>query len=223
MTAFRQLIPRLIAIAVLAVAYLVLALAVAAGWLNGPDRAVEQTVATYWKPSLHVVFQAIAELGGLELTTVLMIAFVVFLIRRGFPADAWVFLAFVAAQAFEIIYKVQLYHPDPPAGVKHDDGPSITEILGGSAGTHNSFPSGHMVRAVIVYGLIAFALRRLAPWPWVRALALPAAVVIIVLLAFDRVYLEVHWESDVIGGIILGAIALVAGTVWLDRPQHAEN
>ena len=223
MTAFRQLVPRLVAIAALAVAYLGLALAVAGGWLSGPDRAVEQTVATYWRPALHVVFQAIAELGGLELTTILMIAFVAFLIRRGFPGDAWVFLVFVAAQAFEIFYKAQLYHPEPPASVAHDDGPSLTALLGGSAGTHNSFPSGHMVRAVIVYGLIAFALRRLAPWPWARAVALPAAVVIIVLLAFDRVYLEVHWESDVIGGIILGAIALVAATVWLDRPQHAEN
>ena len=39
-------------------------------------------------------------------------------------------------------------------------------------------------------------------------------------LAFDRLYLDVHWESDVIGGIILGAIGLVAGTVWLDRPRR---
>jgi membrane-associated phospholipid phosphatase len=29
----------------------------------------------------------------------------------------------------------------------------------------------------------------------------------------------VHWESDVIGGLLLGAIALLAGTVWLDRPR----
>jgi len=33
----------------------------------------------------------------------------------------------------------------------------------------------------------------------------------------------VHWESDVLGGILLGAIALVSATVWLDRPQRAEN
>jgi len=91
------------------------------------------------------------------------------------------------------------------------------------AGTHNSYPSGHMVRAVLVYGLLAFVIRRLAPWPWARALALPVAVVIIVLLAFDRLYLEVHWESDVLGGILLGAIGMVAATVWLDRPRHPQN
>jgi membrane-associated phospholipid phosphatase len=49
------------------------------------------------------------------------------------------------------------------------------------------------------------------------------AIAIIVLVAFDRLYLDVHWESDVIGGLVLGAIALLAGTVWLDRPLKAEN
>ncbi|TMB47727.1 MAG: phosphatase PAP2 family protein, partial [Chloroflexi bacterium] len=49
------------------------------------------------------------------------------------------------------------------------------------------------------------------------------ATFIIVLLAFDRLYLDVHWESDVIGGLILGAIGLLAGTVWLDRPRRAHN
>lgn len=224
MTAFRQLIPRLVAIAVLGVAFLVLTAIVALGWLNGPDHTVEQAFAALWRPSLHALFQAIAELGGLELTTLLMVVLALYLIRRGVAADAWVFLAFIAVQAFEVFYKAQLYHPQPPDTVAHDDGPSITMLLGPSvAGSHNSYPSGHMVRAVLVYGLLAFVVRRLAPWPWARALALPAAVVIIVLLAFDRLYLEVHWESDVLGGVILGAIAMVAATVWLDRPRHPQN
>ena len=77
--------------------------------------------------------------------------------------------------------------------------------------------------AALVYGLLAFVIRRLAPWPWARNLALPLAIVVIVVLAFDRLYLEVHWESDVIGGILLGLIALVSATVWLDRPQPADN
>ena len=40
---------------------------------------------------------------------------------------------------------------------------------------------------------------------------------------FDRLYLDVHWESDVIGGLLLGAIALLSATVWLDRPLRADN
>jgi membrane-associated phospholipid phosphatase len=42
-------------------------------------------------------------------------------------------------------------------------------------------------------------------------------------MAFNRLYLDVHWESDVLGGVLLGAIALLAGTVWLDRPKRPEN
>jgi membrane-associated phospholipid phosphatase len=42
-------------------------------------------------------------------------------------------------------------------------------------------------------------------------------------MAFDRLYLDVHWESDVIGGLLLGGIGLVSATVWLDRPRKADN
>jgi membrane-associated phospholipid phosphatase len=80
-----------------------------------------------------------------------------------------------------------------------------------------------MVRAVIAYGLIAFVVQRLAPWPLARTLAIPVATAIVVLIAFDRLYLDVHWESDVVGGVLLGAIGLVAGTVWLDRPLSTDN
>ncbi len=66
-------------------------------------------------------------------------------------------------------------------------------------------------------------MRRLSPSPIVRSLAAPFTIAIIVLVAFDRLYLDVHWESDVIGGLLLGGIALLAGTVWLDRPRKADN
>ena len=80
-----------------------------------------------------------------------------------------------------------------------------------------------MLRTVIAYGLLAFVIRRLSISPAVRGAAVVGAIVVVVLIAFDRLYLDVHWESDVIGGLILGAIALLAGTVWLDRPRKPEN
>ncbi len=202
---------------------MVFTIVVALGWLNTADRDIERFMSAYWHESLHAVFQGIAELGGIELTSLLMIGLAVFLIRRGHAADAWVFAAFVAAQVFEVFYKMELYHPGPSETIGHADGPSLTGLINTSAAAQNSFPSGHMVRAVLVYGLLAFVVRRLAPWAIARALALPLAVVIIVVLAFDRLYLVVHWESDVVGGILLGAIALVAATVWLDRPRGAQN
>jgi membrane-associated phospholipid phosphatase len=147
-----------------------------------------------------------------------MAGLAVYLLRRGVGADAWVVLVFVAAQGLELLYKANLHHPGPPQSASHADGPSITELVSSTGPLANSFPSGHIVRAVIVYGLLAFVINRLAPWPLARRLAIPAATAVIVLLAFDRLYLDVHWESDVIGGLLLGAIGLLAATVWLDRP-----
>jgi len=216
------IIPRLVGIAVLSVIFVALTIAIAAGAFTSLDLQVAQGMHDAWQPSLHGLFQVIAELGGFELTTVLMLALSYYLWRSGFGSDALVFIAFIAAQAFELFYKFNLHHPRPPAGLAESDGPSITEAFSGS-GVGNSFPSGHMLRTVIAYGLLAFVIRRLSISPVVRGAAVVGAIVVVVLIAFDRLYLDVHWESDVIGGLILGAIALLAGTVWLDRPRKPEN
>src|SRR6266436_2230223 len=214
---------RLVAASALAVAFVALTMALAAGALNSLDKQVLQAMASLWSEPLHPLFQAIAELGGLEVTTLLMIGLAVFLIRGGFGADAWVVLVFVAAQVLEVLYKANLHHLGPPPTVAHADGPSITDLVSGSGPLATSFPSGHIVRPVNQYGLIALVVQRLAPWPLARTLALPIATFLIMLLAFDRLYLDVHWESDVVGGVLLGAIGLVAGTVWLDRPLSNDN
>jgi membrane-associated phospholipid phosphatase len=213
---------RLVALVALVVSWVALTLVVGAGWLGTLDHQVLLAMSGAWREPLHPFFQVIAELGGLELTSILMLGLLIYLLRGGFGADAWVVLAFMAAVALEALYKVVLYHPGPPRTISHGDGPSITDLLTGPSNL-NSFPSGHMVRAVVAYGLIAFVVRRLAPWRVARALAIPIAVVLIVIEAFDRLYLDAHWESDVIGGLLLGAIALVSGTVWLDRPRRTDN
>jgi membrane-associated phospholipid phosphatase len=215
---------RLVVLALLSVAFVALTVAVTVGALASLDKQVLQAMSGLWRESLHPLAQAIAELGGLELTSLLVLGLVVYLVRGGFGADAWVAIAFVAASGLEALYKANLFHPGPSRAVSHADGPSITELFGTTGALHgNSFPSGHMVRTVVVYGLLAFVVRRLAPWPVARTLAIPVAVVVIVIMAFDRLYLDVHWESDVIGGLLLGAIALLGATVWLDRPRRPEN
>lgn len=197
-------------------------MAMTAGLFTPLDLQVAQAMHSAWQPGVHTIFQLIAELGGIELTTILMVGLFFYLIRSGFGSDAWVVLVFIAANLLELIYKYTLYHPGPPRSLAHADGPSLTHGLI-SLEVFNSFPSGHVVRAVVTYGLLAFVVRRLAPSPLARSLAVPLAIVLIVLVSFDRIYLNVHWETDVIGGLILGAIALLAGTIWLDRPIKPEN
>ena len=214
---------RLIAIVILGVAFIALTLAITGGFFSGLDLRVALAMHEAWRPALHPLFQAIALLGGFELTTALMLGLSFYLWRSGFGSDALVFVVFFAAQAFEVFYKYNLHHPEPPRSLAESDGPSITQAFTSTTGVGNSFPSGHMLRTVIAYGLLAFVIRRLSPSPWVRLAAVVGAVAIVVLMAFDRLYLDVHWESDVVGGLILGAIGLLACTVWLDRPKKLQN
>ena len=74
-------------------------------------------------------------------------------------------------------------------------------------GTHAvtwSFPSGHAMSAAIVYGTVAYLAARLQKRHWHRVLTMLAALVIILLIAVSRLYLGVHYPSDVLAGILIG-------------------
>jgi undecaprenyl-diphosphatase len=71
-----------------------------------------------------------------------------------------------------------------------------------------SFPSGHAMDSFITFGALAYlALRQ--PWRWAaKSAGLAIALTTVVLVGLSRVYLGVHWASDIVGG-------WSAGTVWL--------
>ena len=77
---------------------------ITAGWFTALDLQVALAMHSIWQESLHPLFQVIAELGGLELTTVLMVALFFYLWRGGFGADALVVGAFAGAVALEVLY-----------------------------------------------------------------------------------------------------------------------
>lgn len=67
-----------------------------------------------------------------------------------------------------------------------------------------SFPSGHAMSAAVVYGTVAYLASRLQVRHWHRVLTLAAAAILILLIAISRLYLGVHYPSDVIAGVIIG-------------------
>jgi len=84
----------------------------------------------------------------------------------------------------------------------HRERPSVFEW-----GTHvasSSFPSGHAMSATVVYGTVAYLLMRLQKHTLSKVLTLSGAVILILLICFTRLYLGVHYPSDVLGGIIVG-------------------
>jgi undecaprenyl-diphosphatase len=56
---------------------------------------------------------------------------------------------------------------------------------------------------------------------WVRMSALVGSLTVIGLVAFSRIYLDVHWTTDVVAGLLLGSVLLVAAYRAYDyRPRR---
>lgn len=71
-----------------------------------------------------------------------------------------------------------------------------------------SFPSGHACMSVVLYGFLAILLIQTATPAWRRVAAF-AALVLIAMISFSRIYLGAHWLSDVAAGLAFG-VAWVA-------------
>ncbi|HUP65657.1 MAG TPA: phosphatase PAP2 family protein [Thermoanaerobaculia bacterium] len=76
-----------------------------------------------------------------------------------------------------------------------------------------SFPSGHAMGATIVFGALAYlAVRHYRTWK-ARSGALAAAAATIAAICVSRIYLGVHWISDIIAGVSSGAVWVLATTL----------
>lgn len=86
-------------------------------------------------------------------------------------------------------------------------------------GTGYSFPSGHVMAAVALWGLlpvvVALYTRRRSVW-WT---SVTVSAAMIGAIAASRVYLGVHWFSDIIGGLLVGSIFLL-GVELVFRRTH---
>jgi membrane-associated phospholipid phosphatase len=86
--------------------------------------------------------------------------------------------------------------------VYHRARPSVFEWQ--TTAVSSSFPSGHAMSSTVVYGTVAYLLLRLQKNHWAKMLTLVSAILLILLICLTRLYLGVHYPSDVIGGIIVG-------------------
>ncbi len=76
-----------------------------------------------------------------------------------------------------------------------------------------SFPSGHATNAITVYGILSFLLWRHIPTQCGRSLLVIFSTIMILTIGFSRIYLGVHYPSDVIAGYFAGAFWLII-SIW---------
>jgi undecaprenyl-diphosphatase len=72
-----------------------------------------------------------------------------------------------------------------------------------------SFPSGHALMSVTFFGIIIYWVLHTGLPEWLTTLTVALLTIVILLIGFSRVYLRVHYASDVIAGFIIGLIWLL--------------
>ena len=141
-------------------------------------------------PTLISTFKVFTLLGSVPFHALLVLVVTLLLLRRSRLNEA-VLVAF-SALGIEILFsvlKLAFHRPRPELAYVHLD-------------TY-SFPSGHASGSAAIYAVLFYlAARRLAVIG--KVLLTFAYVALVGLIAFSRLYLEVHYLSDVLAGITLG-------------------
>jgi undecaprenyl-diphosphatase len=74
----------------------------------------------------------------------------------------------------------------------------------GTTASSSSFPSGHAMSATVVYITVAYLAARLQKTHFARLATLAVAGFFVAIICFSRLYLGVHYPSDVVAGVIIG-------------------
>jgi len=187
---------------VLAWVFTKLASEVLEGELSALDVTVQHWARAHRSTAALGFFRVVTNLGAKEV----LLPLGVLIGWRLFPGTraALALLAFSALAAGEFVGLLKRnFHIMRPAG-------------GVEAGLGFSFPSGHATGATAVCVAFAYVSVRQRAHPWI---IVPICALIILLVGISRVYLDVHWASDVLGGWLVGA-AFGAGTCALYELLH---
>ena len=143
-------------------------------------------------------------LGGMTvLTLVVLVASATLMFYRK-HRQAWVFLGAVALAELSADLLKGVFDRPRPTLVPH-----------GSYVYSYSFPSGHSTMSAVVFLTLAGILASLEPKRRAKAFIFTLAVLTVLAIGFSRVYLGVHWPTDVLGGWTLGAAWALAARLAL--------
>jgi undecaprenyl-diphosphatase len=200
---------RLVAVTLAFVGFAIAAAVDGGSMLLRVDRPIERFVITHRSAWLDEVFRRISFFGSTPVVLVGGLVLAIVAWRRCRVVAVLVVAATLARPLMEFTLKESVGR----------DRPSLARLVNGEG---HSFPSGHVLAAAALWAMVPVVLslytqsRRV--W-WVAAIGAVSAVA---LIGASRVYLGVHWASDVIAGTLAAAL-LLGGLDLGFRRLHARR
>lgn len=175
------------------------------------DEAILRALAEWRTPWLN---RAMADLSSLGSTTVVVLISVtafslLWIIAQDRVGAAKIATAAAGAEMWVEIIKRLLERPRPTTI------PYLVEFTG------SSYPSGHALVAAATYGMLAAVACRHVQQDRGRVAIRLICWMIAGLVAISRVYLGVHYPSDVVGGVLLGIVWLYFTAYLWRRPRFS--
>jgi undecaprenyl-diphosphatase len=176
------------------------------------DDAVRAWIHQFASPSLTSVMVVISALGSQVLAVAVIIAGVIFLGLKWRRAAIWLLFTVAGGLVLEWTLKYAFHRARPAP-------------FFGAVPLSYSFPSGHSLMSFCVYGVLAGLLSHRIRSASVRMMVWILAVALVAAIGVSRIYLGVHYPSDVIAGYLTAAVwvsaLLAADRVRQHKRQHA--
>ena len=196
----------LFAFAIIAsIGFVILAAVVRTGAVDRLDVTVELAVHRLDSPLADVIMKAATLIGSnLVLLPVVAIVTLLAIHRRRAVLAVVLVLDTIVVLAADTVLKIVFSRARPEL---------FTKI---ARPADFSFPSGHAMSALAIYGVIAAV--SIALYPRARTAAIVAAIVLVATIGLSRIYLGVHWPFDVVGGFLGGVPPLVVSVHVIRTP-----
>ncbi len=160
------------------------------------DVRVANLLAIFRNEKLTKIFLWITLLGKWQIVLIFIISAVLILwLREKKYCIPPFLLCVLGSQIFTFTGKFIFHRPRPGVAIYPE--------------SSFSFPSGHASIAVVVYGFFTYLLIKMSDSWQIKVNAFFTGFILIIMIGFSRLYLGVHYVSDVWGGYLVGAIWLI--------------
>lgn len=193
-----------------AAAFALIAQAMVEGQTEAFDNGILRFMGNVGAPWLDMMALEVTALGARVVVYMVVLVASAFLWQsRHHYSAALLWVSVIGAGLVNTVLKVSFNRPRP------DVFPWRTQHVGLA-----SFPSGHAMTSIVVYGTLAFLIGRLAPTRWLRRLVWGVAVMVILLVGLSRLYLGVHYPSDVLAGFIIGGAWAIICALGMEAVRY---